>query len=146
MAQSAQKTGVSSFIIGENNPILIDATLGKDEIVSIKNEAEQCIPIQQILNNKVKLTCTDYPQQAGNFAIYKQEELLKNVSFNYNRTESNIDNDTENLLSDFKVKESIENYFDTLQTDRSDNNLWKWFVIFTLLFLFLEVLIQKLVQ
>ena len=146
MAQSVQKTGVSSFIIGENNPILIDATLGKDEIVSIKNEDEKFIPIQQILNNKVKLTCTDYPQQAGNFAVFKQDEWLKNVSFNYNRTESNISNDIENLLSDFTVKESIENYFDTLQTDRSDNNLWKWFVIFALLFLVLEVLIQKLVK
>ena len=146
MAQSVQKTGITAYTIGENNPILIDAVLGKDEILSIRNKDEKFIPIQQILNNKVKLTCTDYPQQAGNFAIFKQEESLKNISFNYNRTESSIDNDTENLLSDFTVKDSIENYFDTLQTDRSDNNLWKWFVIFALLFLFLEVLIQKLVK
>ncbi|WP_309642081.1 BatA and WFA domain-containing protein [Flavobacterium sp.] len=146
MAQSIQKTGISAYTIGENNPILIDALLGKDEILSIQNKDEKFIPVQQILNSKVKLTCTDYPQQAGNFAIVKQEELLKNVSFNYNRTESNVNTDSENLLSDFTVKESIENYFDTLQTDRSDNNLWKWFVIFTLLFLLLEVLIQKLVK
>jgi hypothetical protein len=146
MAQSIQKTGIFAYTIGENNPILMDATLGKDEILSIQNKDEKFIPIQQILNNKVKLTCTDYPQQAGNFSIFKKDELLKNVSFNYNRTESNINNDSESLLSDFTVKQSIENYFDTLQTDRSDNTLWKWFVIFTLLFLVLEVLIQKLVK
>jgi len=77
MAQSIQKTGISAYTIGENNPILIDALLGKDEILSIRNKDEKFIPIQQILNNKVKLTCTDYPQQAGNFAIFKQNELLK---------------------------------------------------------------------
>jgi len=146
MAQSVQKTGISAYIIGENNPILIDALLGKDEILSIRNNDEKFIPIQQILNNKVKLTCTDYPQKAGNFGIYKQEELLKNVSFNYNRTESNVAVDPQNALSDFTVKESVESYFDTLLTDRADNDLWKWFVIFTLLFLVLEILIQKLVK
>lgn len=146
MAQSIQKTGISAFTIGENNPILMDVLLGKDEILSIQNKDEKFIPIQQILNNKVKLTCTDYPEQAGNFSIFKKDELLKNVSFNYNRTESNVATNSENLLSDYTVKQSIENYFDTLQTDRSDNNLWKWFVIFTLLFLVLEVLIQKLVK
>lgn len=146
MAQSIQKTGVSAFTIGENNLILIDALLGKDEILSIRNKDEQFIPIQQILNNKVKLTCTDYPRQAGNFGIFKQDELLKNISFNYNRTESSIADDSDTVLSDFTIKESIERYFDTLQTDRADNNLWKWFVIFTLLFLLLEVLIQKFVK
>jgi hypothetical protein len=146
MAQSIQKTGISAFIIGENNPILIDALLGKDEILTIKNKDEKFIPIQQILNNKVKITCTDYPQQAGNFGIYKQDELLKNVSFNYNRTESTIESNPENNVSNYTVKESVESVFDTLQTDRSNTVLWKWFVLLTLLFLVTEVFIQKFVK
>jgi len=146
MAQSIQKTGVSAYTIGEQNPIFIDALLGKDEIVSIKNKDENFIPIQQILNNKVKVTCAEFPQQAGNFGIYKQDKLLKNVSFNYNRSESAITENPDNLLSDFKVKESIETVLDTLQTDRTNNTLWKWFVILALLFLVTEVLIQKLVK
>jgi len=146
MAQSIQKTGISAFTIGEQNPIFIDALLGKDEIVTLKNKDENFIPIQQILNNKVKITCSEFPQQAGNFGIYKQNELLKNVSFNYNRSESAITENPESMLNGFKVKESIETVLDTLQTDRTNNTLWKWFVILALLFLVTEVLIQKLVK
>lgn len=146
MAQSTQKTGVSALVIGENNPILIDALVTKDEIVEIRNRDEKFIPVQQILNNKVKLNCTEYPKQAGNFGIYKKEELIKNISFNYNRTESNLTVSNENLLSDYKTIDSIETVYNTLQTDRTNNDIWKWFVILALLFLVTEVLIQKFVK
>ena len=146
MAQSSQKTGISAMVIGENNPILIEAQLLKDEIVTIKNKDEKFIPIQQILNNKVKITFSDYPQQAGNFGIFKQENLLKNISFNYDRSESNLTPISENLLSDYNTKDSVEAVFDTLQTERTDSEIWKWFVIFTLLFLVTELFIQKFVK
>jgi hypothetical protein len=114
MAQSIQKTGISALTIGENNPILIDVLLEKDEIVSIKNKEENFIPVQQILNNKVKITCNDYPQQAGNFEVYKQNEVLKNISFNYNRTESNLVPTDESVLSDYTTSETIDTIFTTL--------------------------------
>ncbi len=146
MAQSSQKTGVSALLIGENNPILIDALLTKDEILEVRNKDEKFIPVQQILNNKVKLNCNEYPQQAGNFGIFKKEELIKNISFNYNRIESNLTISNEGLLSDFKIIDSIETVFNSLQTDRSNNEIWKWFVILALLFLITEVFIQKFVK
>jgi hypothetical protein len=37
-------------------------------------------------------------------------------------------------VSDYKTIESIASLFDTLQTDRTDNQIWKWFVIFALSF------------
>lgn len=150
MAQSSQKTGINALTIGENNPLLIDALLSKDEIVEIKSLSEDAdekfIPMQQILNNKVKLTFNDFPQEAGNFGIYKQQSLLKKISFNYNRTESDLSSSNEALLSDYNVIESIDNVFDTLQTDRTNNEIWKWFVFLTLLFLVTEILIQKFVK
>lgn len=150
MALSSQKTGISALTIGENSPFLIDASLSKDEIVEIKSLSEDVnekfIPMQQILNNKVKLTFNDFPQEAGNFGIYKQDNLLKEISFNYARTESNIDASNESILSDYNVIGSIDEVFDTLQTDRTDNEIWKWFVFLTLLFLVTEILIQKFVK
>ena len=103
--------------------------------MNIKNEFENFIPTQKLLNNKVKISCNEYPEDAGNFGIYKKEKLLKNVSFNYNRTESDLNSISENLLTDYKVVDNIETVFNTLQTNRTDNEIWKWFVIFTLLFL-----------
>ena len=146
MAQNAQKTGVNSLTIGDKKPFLVATNLSKDEILEVKNENEKFIPIQQILNNKVKLQFNDYPIFAGNFKIYKKDEIVRNISFNYNRSESNLEQSQSQLLSDYKVVKSIETIYNSLLSDRSSNEIWKIFVILTFLFLFLEVVIQKLVK
>ena len=94
----------------------------------------------------MKLTFGDYPEMAGNFGIFKNDEILKNISFNYARTESDLSQANENAAADFKKAETIDSVFDRLQTNRTDNQIWKWFVILTLLFLVTELLIQKLVK
>ena len=146
MAQNASKSGVTDLTIGENQTYLFDASLSKDEIVSVKSVLENFVPAQQILSNKVKLSFNDYPKQAGNFGLYKTDELLKNISFNYKRTEGNLALADDAIVSDYKKINSIESLYNTLETDRSNNVLWKWFVLLTLLFLVLEVFIQKYVK
>ncbi|WP_413998854.1 BatA domain-containing protein [Flavobacterium sp. W1B] len=146
MATSNQKNAVTALTIGNSNPYFADVLLSKDAILSVKNPTEQFIPIQQILNNKVKLTFNDYPVQAGNFEIYNQKTAVENISFNYSRTESNLAAANENILSDYKIINSIATVFDTLQTDRTDNQIWKWFVIFALLFLSIEMAILKFLK
>jgi hypothetical protein len=150
MAQSTQKTGVNAITIGENQPFIVETVLTKDEIVSVKNDAvpnkESFIPVQQILNSKVKLTFNDNPKEAGNFGVYNNNEKIENISFNFNRTESNLENPNSDATSDFKEITDIETVFDTLQADRTDSQIWKWFVLLTLLFIIFEVIIQKLVK
>ena len=146
MAMNNQNNGVNALIIGDNKPHLTEASLNKEAILTVKGLAEQFIPIQQIFNTKVKMTFNDYPEQAGNFSIYNKKEWIENISFNYNRTESDLASANENRLSDYKTAESIKSFFDTLQTDRTDNQIWKWFVIFALLFLLIEMAIIRFVK
>ncbi len=146
MAMNNQNNAISALIIGNNNPHFTGASLNKDDILTVKGSDEQFIPIQQILNKKVKMIFNDYPEQAGNFSIYNKKEWLENISFNYNRTESNLAAANENILSNYKTTESITSFFDTLQTDRTDNQIWKWFVIFALLFLLTEMAIIRFVK
>ncbi|HRL70106.1 MAG: BatA and WFA domain-containing protein [Flavobacterium sp.] len=146
MAMNNQNNGVNALIIGDNKPHLTEASLNKEAILTVKGLAEQFIPIQQIFNTKVKMTFNDYPEQAGNFSIYNKKEWIENISFNYNRTESDLASANENRLSDYKTAESIKSFFDTLQTDRTDNQIWKWFVIFALLFLIIEMAIIRFVK
>jgi hypothetical protein len=146
MAMNNQNNAISALIIGNNNPHFTDASLNKDDILTVKGADERFIPIQQILNNKVQLIFNDYPEQAGNYSIYNKKEWVENISFNYNRTESNLAAANENLLSNYKTTESITSFFDTLQTDRSDNQIWKWFLIFALLFLITEMAIIRFVK
>ncbi len=146
MAMNNQNNGVNALTIGNNNPHLTEASLNKDAILTVKGLDEQFIPIQQILNNKVKMTFNDYPEQAGNFSIFNKKEWIENISFNYNRTESDLAAANDNILSDYKTIESIPSLYNTLQTDRTDNQIWKWFVIFALLFLITEMGIIRFVK
>ena len=146
MGQNAQKAGITALIIGENKPFVVETKIGKDEIVTVKNDQESFIPMQQILNNKVKITCNDNPKMAGNFGVFNTNQLIENISFNYNRTESNLANANPGAVSDFKEISNVNSIFDTLQANRADNQIWKWFLLLTLLFVALEILIQKFVK
>ena len=146
MAQNSQKTGVNAITIGENQPFIVDALLSKDEILTIKNADESFIPVQQLLNTKVKMTFNDNPLLAGNFGIFNGQNEIQNISFNYTRTEGNLANINTDIAADFEKTNNIETVFNTIQTDRTDTQIWKWFVILTLLFLALELLIQKFVK
>ena len=146
MAQNSQKTGVNAIIIGENQPFIVDEILTKDEILTVQNATEKFIPVQQLLNNKVKMTFNDNPMEDGNFGVFNGANLVQNISFNYNRTESDLTLTNTEATADFNIIDDIETVFNTLQTDRTDTQIWKWFVIFTLLFLALELLIQKFVK
>ncbi|AOW09729.1 vWA domain-containing protein [Flavobacterium gilvum] len=146
MALSRQNNGINSNTIGNSNSYLVSVLLSKDEILTVKNQDEQFIPVQKMLNNKVQLFFNDYPEKAGNYTIYDSQKPIENISFNYPRTESNLDQISENILSDYKTGDSISTIFDTLQTNRTDNQIWKWFIIFALLFLALEMAIIKFVK
>ena len=146
MAFNNLKKGLNAITIGAGNPFLVAINLSKEEILNVKNETESFIPIQQNLNNKVQLNFNDFPEQAGNYVIYKQKESIQNISFNYSRTESDLAQANEKVISDFKKMDSIEAVFNTLQTNRTDDQIWKWFVIFALLFLATEMAIIRFVK
>jgi hypothetical protein len=48
----------------------------------LKSKTEQFIPIQQIVNKKVKLLLTTI-EEAGNFIIYNKIIAEGNIGFNY---------------------------------------------------------------
>jgi hypothetical protein len=146
MAKNNQKTGVKAISMPSEKSFIAEATIGKDEILNVENSSEKFIPIQQILNNKVKLTFGENPKKAGNFEIKNGKETIENLSFNYNRSESDLYAVNSNLASGSKEIESLNSLFDTIKVDRSTNQIWKIFLIFTLLFLLFEVLIQKFVK
>jgi hypothetical protein len=149
MAFQSTKSGINALAIGANSPTIIDQFLSKDEIITMiasDDKEEIFIPQQQMLNSKVRLTFAESPTSAGNYIAKKNNTLIKNLSFNYPRTESDLRLDNATIVDNYENSSSIEAVFDALQTNRADNILWKWFVILALLFIVLELLIQKLVK
>jgi Aerotolerance regulator N-terminal len=146
MGQNSGKTGISAITIGSNQSLLLDAVLAKDEVVSVRNGETDFIPAQQVLSNKVKLSFGDYPETAGNFSIYKGTEKLRDISFNHARTESNLSLENKSVLNSFTKADSVATVYNDITSGRTASELWKWFVIGTLIFLILELLIQKFVK
>lgn len=146
MAQNQSKIGIQTITIGDNTSYFINATLAKDEIVKIGNEHEKFIPAQRLLNKKVKISFNDFPLEAGNFNIYKQNDVLEPISFNYNRTQSDLTINHDELLSHYKIIDTVERAFETIQTTQKASETWRWFLFLTLLFLLTEIIIQKIIK
>ncbi|WP_130735097.1 VWA domain-containing protein [Flavobacterium sp. J27] len=146
MAQARNNSKTNTFTIGENETLIIDAILSKDEVVSISNTEYSFIPQQQIVNTKVKLTFGDYPEKAGNYSVKQAENTIQEVSFNYPRTESDLNNKNNTLFDKTTIVNDIATVLNDLESKRTDTALWKWFILGTLLFLLIELLIQKFVK
>ncbi|MEN9488024.1 MAG: hypothetical protein RL494_289, partial [Bacteroidota bacterium] len=146
MALTSDKHGVKYETIGNTNPFLITANTNNNEIISIRNPSEEFIPSQQIMSDKIKISCADNPTLAGNFEVIQSKKNIGTISFNYDRSESNLTPSSDATLDDLTIVTSIESFFDTIQTNRTDSQVWKWFLIFTLLFILIEILIQKFVK
>jgi hypothetical protein len=145
MATYYQKSAVSAFKIGSNKPILVEVELQKDAILTVKNNTESFIPLQQLKNGKVDLICNENPINAGNFQVYNASQPINNISFNYDRTESDLTTGTAQM-NNFVKAPTVEAFFDKLLIDRTDSLLWKYCIILALLFLILELLIQKFIR
>lgn len=146
MGTNKGNTSQSTFTISENESVVLDAILSKDEVLSVSNENYSFIPMQQILNDKVKLSFVDYPEQDGNYSVTQKNNTIAKLSFNYPRTESNLTVQDEANFSTFTKINSVQEAIDNWQQKRTETNLWKWFLTTTLLLLIIELLIQKFVK
>ena len=72
-----------------------------------------------------------------------KDETIKNVSYNYSRNESKLAYRNLSSIENVTVSDSITKVFDTIKSDTKVNALWKWFVIFALALLIIEMLILK---
>lgn len=131
------------YTVGKSNTYDVAVNLQQDGVLALENKVENIIPQQHYFNNKVAITTDELPEQAGIFNVKNKTETLQQVSYNFNRDESVLRYlDLEALNSD-SASNTIAKVFTTLKSETNINALWKWFVIFALVFLIIEMLILK---
>ncbi|MBM1107369.1 BatA domain-containing protein [Aurantibacter crassamenti] len=130
-------------VIGSTTQVDIAAQLSKDDILKMKKAEFEFIPQQQSFSKKVSLQFIENPQEDGIYTISDKQKVYQNLSFNYARNESDLTYSDLSTLNEASRSNSINSLFDTLQKDSSITELWKWFVIFALIFLTFEIFIQK---
>lgn len=131
------------YTIGNENTFDVETSLQQDDIVTLVNGDINIIPKQQYFNNKVVINTSETPSTASIYAIKNKNDTIKNVSYNYNRDESALVYRNLSASKNLTVSDSVTEIFDSIKSDAKVNALWKWFVIFALALLIIEMLILK---
>jgi hypothetical protein len=131
------------YTIGDLNTYAVPITVKQDEILTLSDSTSRMIPLQQTKANQVVITTREEPSLSGIYTVEKDDAPLARVSYNYSRSESNLLYSDPNQWEGVTTYQSVSDLFDQITKDNSIKSYWKWFVIFALLFLLLEMLILK---
>ncbi len=134
------------YTVGNTNTIDINTTLPSDAILKLEQGETSLIPQQKTYSHKVQLTTGEYPNTAGIYEVKNKEDVIQYLSYNYDRTESNL---TYMTLSDVKNSSkntSVAAAIEDIKSMTNVDELWKWFVIFAIAFLIIEMLILKFLK
>jgi hypothetical protein len=131
------------YSIGQSNSIAINAALGQDDILTLGNAENSIIPLQKTYSKIVVLETQEYPENAGIYEVKNKSEVIQNLSFNFNREESNLKYLDIKTIANTSVNDSLATTINDIKSSSTINALWKWFVIFALVFLIIEILLLK---
>ena len=131
------------YTVGKQNSIAVNTSLGQDDILTIASKETSVIPLQKTFSKSVVIETDDFPNVAGIFNVKNKAITLQNLSFNYNRNESKLSYYDLNQFENARTDTSLSATINTIKSNTNVNALWKWFVIFALVFLTIEMLLLK---
>lgn len=144
------------YIIGRDNKIELSNTFLKGDntlkIASASGDFE-FIPGLQNVNKKLNIRIYNQIRKAGHYKLLKNNEILKGLSFNYNRKESEMKFAGRTELQDFISRYSLSNtriiadigkpLSDAIKDMNQGTRLWKLFIILALVFLGIEIILLR---
>lgn len=143
------------FEINGNTSIKLK-TLPKrfEDVIKIKNSEIEIIPQKNIFAGFLNLSIYYNNFKAGIYEVFTEDKSLQaKVALNYSRNESFLNyyslKELKNIFSEkniniiagniSEIQSSLENY-------KQGKMLWKWFIVFSLLFLAFEILLLKILK
>lgn len=143
MGKSSLRLPELYSVLGGNATVDIAASLTDDRVLKAVKGAYEFIPQQRSYSNRVQLGFDQNPEEDGIYEIKNGENSVQDISFNYQRKESELIYASALSGGNMVEMTSIPALFESIEKDNSINELWKWFVILALLFMVVELLIQK---
>ena len=143
IGKQSLKMGDLYYTIASEHKIDVPVSLSQDDILALSDGENSIIPLQRTFANKVELTTNDYPETNGIIAVKNKNTTLKYLSFNYQRDESPLRYVNLKTIENANVTNSVSSAIADIKSDAKVNELWKWFVIFAMVFLIIELLLLK---
>ena len=146
MINQNTSTNEIAYTIGEKNLFNININQNQDDVLSLKNSENEFIPLQQVFKQYVKITTDELPKKAGNYAVTSKNKQIQTVSYNYNTNESQLIYATIFNSENDKYSTSVSSFFNTSKANFKTTDLWKWFLIFALFFVLVEIILLKFLK
>jgi len=128
--------------------------ISNDDVFKIKNDKDfEFIPRHRVFDNIISLNTQNQVIEANNYNLIYDKKTLKGISFNYNRAESQLDFLSSDELKNYVNNNNLKNYTvfnsnnkplkDVIKEYNSGFQLWKLFVVLSLFFLFMEIIVLR---
>jgi len=145
-----------SFVLGEASQIELDKIqMSADETFHLKNERlkTDLIPSHKVFPGGVFVNTNDIVREADIYSLENSGKLIASIAFNYNRKESAMDfytvdeikskADESGMLNLTTFKPENVDLTKTLSQLSDGISLWKYCIVFVLLFLLIEILLLR---
>ncbi|RXG32694.1 vWA domain-containing protein [Leeuwenhoekiella marinoflava] len=143
IAKTALSLPQTYYTLGTQNSFDINITIPEDAVVVLEKDNQQFIPLQEKQGNKIRISAKEGIEKAGLYALKFKNDTLATVAYNYNRSESKLQEVTLEPIKGISENSNIPDLLNTLEEETNLNFLYKWFVIFALLAFVLEMFILK---
>ena len=140
------------YTIGNKNEITVKTNPDNPtkEVAHLMKDKINFIPLQSKSSNFLKIKTSKNPPTNGIYQLKIGENILKKIAYNYNRNETNftylkeidLTQNKQNTSYFTSVSKAIENENNL----NKNKNLWQLFIIFALLFLGIEIFLQKFLK
>lgn len=125
--------------------------LKKDSYLKIVSKDQEFIPKQIPTSTNLLLDEGGNIQKSGFYDVMQVDSIISKIAYNYNRQESkleyaDVDQISEKLNKNVKIfdnKNKNYNFTKMINAKQRGEELWRWAVIFALLFLAFEILLLR---
>lgn len=152
MALNKGVANSGSFTIGKNRLIETSKKPETGESTFNITGPKEFIPKQNVLSDRVIIDVDDQVEEKGIYQLTLKDQKIKHLAFNYDRIESDL-----SYYGTSELKAKYENLGVDIIQDAQNTNftqiigdkergvaLWKWCIIFALVFLAIETLLIRL--
>jgi len=156
MAINSISVGKLFYTLGKEEMIRVEGyETGSEEPLKIKADGRdfEIIPENRYLTGGLEILTHDQIKTAGNYLLMHNDEALMGLSFNYDRSESEMKfktpDEIENWIADQRLNNvhlfrmSDKPFSQTINELNQGTQLWKWFILAALFLLLLEVLLLR---
>ena len=151
---SKNETGRLAYSFSEDVASVQLEESAKGDVFKLKRGGFEMIPAQRVVDDRLLMNIPKTDMEAGCYEVRhaKSNQLVSMIAFNYGKDESDLSFHTASALQEVLGKQPNVQVFDAIEpevfaknfkADVSGNELWRYFIVFGLLFLLAESLIIR---